>query len=274
MADDKPFYGPGFEQPIRTLSGAHAIRVVHPGECQIEEHAHDAAVLTLSVLGAATEEFDGGHVRLSGVGALYQPPGEAHRDTLHSRDIEVLVLEFDPAWLRRAGLRLDRPLSWSGGAARAGARRLADLWRSPRVRPDALERETLAFLANDANGHAGPRPRWLRDAEALLAAGSTTAQIARRLDISPHWLSQSYRIWTGEGLRAAALRLRVEEAVHLLRRTTLRLPDIAVGCGFCDQSHMNRVFGRLLGRTPVEVRSERSLLQPFSSEQPNPFRSP
>lgn len=54
-----------------------------------------------------------------------------------------------------------------------------------------------------------------------------------------------------------AARFRVERAARLLRETDHACAYIAHEAGFCDQSHMNRTFRRLLGRAPSEVRDDR-----------------
>lgn len=55
-----------------------------------------------------------------------------------------------------------------------------------------------------------------------------------------------------------AARFRLERAAHLLRETDQTAAGVALEAGFCDQSHMNRTFRRLLGRLPSEVRNDRS----------------
>ena len=55
-------------------------------------------------------------------------------------------------------------------------------------------------------------------------------------------------------------RRRVERATVQLRASTAPLADIAAECGFCDQSHMNRAFRAVLGRTPLDVRREAPLI--------------
>jgi transcriptional regulator GlxA family with amidase domain len=54
----------------------------------------------------------------------------------------------------------------------------------------------------------------------------------------------------------AQRRRRVEAASRLLRFSTQPLAEIAIAAGFFDQSHMNRCFGAVLGRTPLAVRAE------------------
>ena len=68
------------------------------------------------------------------------------------------------------------------------------------------------------------------------------------------------RAWRGEGIAETLRRRRVERAALRLRGGDAPLADIAAECGFCDQSHMNRAFRIVLGRTPLEVRREAVLL--------------
>jgi AraC family transcriptional regulator len=83
----------------------------------------------------------------------------------------------------------------------------------------------------------------------------------------PRWLAHAYRQAAGEGMRDTIVRLRCEQAAHLLRSTDQPIAEIAAGAGFCDQSHLNRALGRLTGRTPVQIRSERRLLATLAISQ-------
>lgn len=87
-----------------------------------------------------------------------------------------------------------------------------------------------------------------------------TVDLARALELHPAWLARAYRAWRGEGLAETARRRRVERAVLLLRGGGAPLASVALDSGFCDQSHMNRAFRAVLGRTPAQVRGEARLL--------------
>ena len=82
-------------------------------------------------------------------------------------------------------------------------------------------------------------------------------ELAREVGRSPAWIGTAYRHVSGEGLQETAARFRVERAAQLLRESEQSLCDIAAEAGFCDQSHMNRTFRRLLGRSPTSVREDR-----------------
>ena len=43
---------------------------------------------------------------------------------------------------------------------------------------------------------------------------------------------------------------RIERAKILITSTSERLSDIALACGFADQSHLTRTFGRMVGMSP------------------------
>ena len=74
-----------------------------------------------------------------------------------------------------------------------------------------------------------------------------------------------YRAARGEGMHQPLRRRRVEDAVRLIRSSGAGLADVAVDAGFCDQSHMNRAFQAVLGRTPGEVRAEAAQLERFAA---------
>ena len=97
----------------------------------------------------------------------------------------------------------------------------------------------------------------------------TSIELAARLDLHPGWLAQAYRAATGEGIRETVQRRRVERATSLLRNSAVQLADVAADCGFCDQSHMNRIVRRLLGRTPAEVRAEGLLMRAAGTADPH-----
>jgi AraC family transcriptional regulator len=53
------------------------------------------------------------------------------------------------------------------------------------------------------------------------------------------------------------LRCRVERSKAEMMTTERALSDIALKCGFADQSHFNRVFLRFTGKTPYSWRAKR-----------------
>jgi len=251
----------GLEIPLRRFGGAHAVRVVHPARQEISPHRHDWPYLLLPALGAYSEICDGRRIFIDGPAAVLQPARAMHANSIGEAGLETISIQFDPAWLGRR-MELGRMRCWLGGPVALAARRLGAAWRSAAIPERILAARTADFLEAALGRGSGQRPAWLPALRTALSEGEQagTAALARRLGLNPAWLARAYRAAMGEGLHETSRRRRVERASTLLRGSDLPLAEIALASGFCDQSHMNRAFRALSGRTPLDVRKERDRL--------------
>ena len=85
---------------------------------------------------------------------------------------------------------------------------------------------------------------------AHLAEGVTIAELAQACDVSASYFSRAFKLTAGVPPHRWLMNERVERAKSLLRHSDLSLSDIALACGFTDQSHFSRVFSHHEGRTP------------------------
>jgi AraC family transcriptional regulator len=152
-----------------------------------------------------------------------------------------------------------------GGEMAIAARALTKAWLAAGVSAEDLQAATSHFLTRMLARSTEQRaaPSWAGEVTAAMEQVDTRG-MARSLSLHPAWLARAYRAWRGEGLVETARRLRVERAALLLRGACAPLVDVALAAGFCDQSHMNRAFRAVLGRTPLEVRREAALLAPIT----------
>jgi AraC family transcriptional regulator len=144
-------------------------------------------------------------------------------------------------------------------------------WRAVRLAFDLLEdpeglrgvdrvTEWLAAVLETTGpvaGRTAPLPvqrvrRWLDDIAG--AADVTLATLAAEVGFHPVYLARLFRRFNGcsisEYRQAARMAAAFEQIVGLGRP----LSDAAAAAGFTDQAHMNRVFGRVLGRSPGGIR--------------------
>jgi AraC family transcriptional regulator len=253
----------------RELSGAHVSRIMHPPDQRIEAHGHDWPTLILCRLGGYHETADHGVGELDGPGIVFQPAKFDHADEIGARGLETLTLTFDPAWIGAARAALPDRIVWiPTGPAIAAMRTLADVWDDAHCSDDDVRAATARFVletfARDAS--APPPPAWRDDVAAMIEHGASSARtMAQSLALHPAWLARAYRAWRGEGIAETARRRRVERASLLLRQSAAGLADVAADAGFCDQSHMNRAFRAVLGRTPLEVRREASIVNSLAA---------
>ena len=75
-------------------------------------------------------------------------------------------------------------------------------------------------------------------------------QVAAVCDLSLSHFARAFRQTYGKPPYRWLIERRIDKAKDLLMNTRLPLSDIAVRCGFTDQSGFNRSFKRMYGITP------------------------
>ena len=75
-------------------------------------------------------------------------------------------------------------------------------------------------------------------------------EVARECGLSVSYFSCAFRRSMGAAPHKWLLTLRVEAAKGKLRDSRLSLRDVALACGFADQSHLTQVFTRIVGLSP------------------------
>lgn len=129
----------------------------------------------------------------------------------------------------------------------------------------------LAMLAHIAHAYGGLRaparslhgglaPWQEQRAKSILReamnADITLEAIADECGLSLTSFTRAFRKSTGLPPYRWLLTQRVERAKALLEASDLPLVDVALSCGFADQSHFSRVFLRIAGCTPGARRKE------------------
>jgi AraC-like DNA-binding protein len=83
-----------------------------------------------------------------------------------------------------------------------------------------------------------------------LTAGISLSDLASECGLSVSHFTRAFRQTTGLPPHRWLLRQRVECAQVLLRNASLSLSEVALACGFADQSHFTRVFSGATGFAP------------------------
>ncbi len=101
----------------------------------------------------------------------------------------------------------------------------------------------------------------LHRAEEILVANSSghilLADVARECGLSRQYFTKAFKTSTGFAPHRWLQQHRIGHAKQLLRETSLPIADIAIRCGFADQSHLTRVFTALAGVSPAAWRQLR-----------------
>ena len=128
-----------------------------------------------------------------------------------------------------------------------------------------VEHVMLAVGAHVAQTYGGMRPvsrpvqgglaPWqVRRAKEILSAkldgDVPLKEVARECGLSVSHFSRAFRRSMGMPPHNWLLRRRIEVAKGKLRDNRMPLSDVAFACGFADQSHLTRVFTRMIGVSP------------------------
>jgi AraC-like DNA-binding protein len=142
---------------------------------------------------------------------------------------------------------------------------LPALDRPDQANPVFVEHMALAFVAHAAQRYGGVRiaPRVMRGGlapwqerrakgiiEANLDGEISLAELARECGLSTSHFSRAFKDTTGTPPHQWLLHRRIDNAMRLLRNPQLSLTEVALTCGFADQSHFTRVFTKLSGTGP------------------------
>ncbi|WP_234330520.1 helix-turn-helix domain-containing protein [Streptomyces acidiscabies] len=131
----------------------------------------------------------------------------------------------------------------------------------------SLVQAVAAHVVKVASAHgnaarpAGPglAPRRLAQVtdyiHANLAEPLSLDTLARVAGISSSHFTRTFRASTGHSPHQYVLRQRLEQARTVLLTTASPIADIALACGFTDQSHLTRTMRRQLGVTPHALRA-------------------
>ncbi|WP_244831239.1 helix-turn-helix domain-containing protein [Caballeronia sp. TF1N1] len=108
----------------------------------------------------------------------------------------------------------------------------------------------------------GPRLSSIQEARAkemLLAKTDDNVSleaIASACNLSRSYFIRAFRETTQHTPHQWVLEQRIEHARMLLRKSTWSLAEIAIACGFSDQSHFSRTFSQLVGTPPGNWRRQ------------------
>lgn len=263
-------------RPCRELSGAPlATRKVpgfeisereYPAGLAIPRHAHATAHLVFGIEGTYSESH-GTRTIMCPPGVLrYLPRGVEHSNVFDS-GARCLIVSIESHTLDRVAghANLCDQLSEVRSPASAWLvqRLCSEFRRNDTLALVSLEGILLEILADCARYALAPGatpavPRWLRSAreyvESNFLRSLSLAEIAQTAGVHRVHLAREFRrhfsMTVGEYLR----RKRVEHACRLVSTTRDSLADVAVACGFSDQSHFCATFRHHIGLTPGRFR--------------------
>ena len=242
----------------KTLAGARLLQKVHGSRESIPAHDHETPYLSLVLRGRYTEALKGRKIHLHTGAAVMHPAGERHEDRF-AETTDLLVLEL-PGRLAEHEAFSDSRMVEGPAIARIGATLIRELRDGDDVSELVVEgamHELGALLARSrrpprkSGGVASRADSMIRE---RFSESISVGTIAEAIGTHPAHLSRSFQEQAGCTIGERIRARRVEHVCAKLASDS-RLAEIALEAGFADQSHMTRVFRRLVGTTPGVYRT-------------------
>jgi len=231
--------------------------VYAPGLCE-GRHCHSKANFIYTVEGAhwAANSRGGGTCNPGTVRFL--PAGEPH-ETYFPHGAWALQIELSESTLRLAaeqGAITRAPGELHAGAGALGARLHEEFLNRDEISHLDVEALALQLLlpASGAFRAKAAAPPWVLRIRDLLReeeqARFTLAALSRSVGRHPVQISRQFHRHFGCTIGEYLRRTRVAHAQTLLRSGDMELTNIALACGFTDQSHFTTAFRRVTGLPP------------------------
>lgn len=234
--------------------------VLAKGEARTPPAGDSEALFVLS--GEIVEHFDGAHRRCLPDTVSFRAGGVASRQVAGER-AHIIVVNMERSRRREwkdlfpllSRAQLPAPLFLG-----IPQRLLRELRRGDAPSAVAIEGLVLEIVAAAARGmRLDPgRVSWLgrvlQMIDERLSEPLTVDDLAAAAQVHPSTLRDAFRSFLGCPTAEYIRRRRIERATEMLLTSAASVAQIAWATGFCDQSHLVRVFKRTTGFTPSEFR--------------------
>jgi AraC family transcriptional regulator len=233
----------------------------------VPRHEHELAYVTVVLRGDYLEGDRGRLDELQPLTAVFNPAGIRHSTVIGPAGASLFTIELCEETLRHLGIPLPSSTTFDrgSGAMLWPGLRLYSAFQSQTADPAGLESHVLeAHVLEMLGGIAGfdapgqEAPRWFGRVKERLHEGFCEplrmGDLAREAGVHPVHLARVFRKIERRTPGEYQQRLQVRAACELLRDPEWPLAVIAAECGFADQSHLTRVFRRMIGTTPARFR--------------------
>lgn len=251
---------------VREASLADGLRLIHkgyPGGLRMDKHSHDEWRFCLALRGSYTDTWRRGSRTREPQQLSLHPAGEVHMSVFHT-PASCFHIEFSREWRQRllgkAGIAPEPQEFLAGRVPMLAGQLYQEFLHSDECSPlvvEGLACELIGWSSRESLRNARRAP-WLVAARDLVhdrfSEPLTLSAIAGAVGVHPVHLARQFKREFGWTVGEYVRRLRIDFVCRQLASETT-LSELALQAGFADQSHLSRVFKRLTGRTPRQLRA-------------------
>lgn len=263
------FFGEA-NQTVKTASFQFSRLEATVPEREVPRHTHEMPHFVLVLRGIYSTEASNQDGCCSSSTMIFNPAGTTHRDCFHSPRggfVSISPGADGSKFLERAShsarvMTGGRERSWDGMRVVGEIAREFERERHP----SAVVLEGLGLELIGTLVEAGNRPEsrfvpdWLLRTKEMMedCAGNdlNIADLAATALVHPVYLARAFRRYFGHSPGEYLRRKRLLRVQRLLADTCLPLVEVALQCGFSDQSRMTHAFTSEFGIAPGQYRRQ------------------
>jgi AraC family transcriptional regulator len=247
----------------KTISELKLTETAYNSGLQLSAHSHDFAYFCFVLRGNFSENYEKQTRSCKPFSLIFHPSQETHSDEFLSAT-RCFNLQINDSFLERIrqySKFTETPVEINGGSSKQVVAKIykefcyTDEMSSLVV--EGLMFELLGEAIRFSKVKLNP-PNWLNQTRELLRdrfrENLSLTEIAAAVGVHETHLSREfkryYRLTVGDYLR----RLRIEYACQRISTTNTPISQIALLCGFADQSHFTKAFGRIMLMSPAAYR--------------------
>ena len=230
----------------------------HPAAEAVRPHAHATPYFCLVLGGGFWENSCLGEKSCRAGALTFHPQGDPHEDRILPQSALCLNIQLRSCWLDRDDLWLRDSFFGFGSPAARMATKIGHLASSGNL-------ERLDTLIADLCQAVAPRvvTAWedpvAKRAKKLLSSKFAEPvrlpSVAAEIGVHTSHLSRTFHRSYGRTCGEYLSEVRLTHASRLLASSSDTLAEVAIRCGYYDQSHMTNVFSREVGLSPAAYRS-------------------
>ena len=231
----------------------------------VDWHYHDNAYFTFILEGKVTEGNKKEVYNCSAGSLLFHNWQEPHYNIKPKGFTRGFHIELKDSWIKQQSIQSER-LQGSFAVTNPDIRILFyRIFKESKINDSLMALSTETLLLNVLSDMHHERkllgrtpPIWVNKLRARLndEAGHNfkLAELAVELSIHPAHLSRDFSKYFSCNLGEYLRKLRIQKSLALLPDKNLSLTEIALTCGFADQSHFLRCFKNINGVNPMLLR--------------------
>lgn len=249
----------------KTIAGFKLTETAYHAGLRISTHSHDFAYFCFVLRGNFNERYERRTRSCNSFSLIFHPPQETHSDEFH-RATKCFNLQLSDSFIERVAqcsTLTGTPTDFDNGVSRPIAAKIYKEFYSTDELSELIVEglmfellgETLRSFNNNSQANA---PGWLKQTIELVhdrfRESLSLAEIAAAVGVHETHLAREfkryYRSTIGDYLRL----LRIEYACRWISESDAALSEIALLCGFADQSHFTKTFGQIMRTSPAAYR--------------------